>query len=1678
MRQSVKAIRVLLISLATATPVAAQSTLELDRVGAQPNRDYLGLQPFERLDTQSGNISLTMTDLTLPGNAGHDLRFQLTYNGNTQGNQWTFGIPGLPMRIRQEQSWPTGPIVNTLEGTRTITPILEMADGGERRTVFEQVNPDWGDIDHASTRVVQTSGFWRYDRLTHTLSLTDGTVCTYEPIDPQNPGNGILRLKEIEDVFGNVVTLTWSAGSLDVQQILVNESARDVHFDMNALTGLPTSMRFDDRQWDYEYEQVTSDRLAHIRPPGGHAGWTFTYDTPPGRLGEVTTPWGGRIEYHYEPEVLQTPSGAVSRMLLKWRKTFGPGSQDPLGQWDIVCNWAVGSTYCSWTTVATPSANLTYTYGTINVPHPETLIDGSIGLQQIDVIDRATNTTLEHQYRTYTELPVIANYYRSAEISVRRINRAGRNYLTTYTYDSDPIQAGFHCPTQISETGETETGEVSHNTVRAYTHYQVQPRITCLLVMEAVVEGAQTARRDFEYDNGNVNDRKGFLTQATEAGVYPYNLQMSFSGDDGGNIETVTRRGLTTSFTYTRGQQATITNPLTTVSRVVNLDGAIDRETRDGRTTTFEYDPASGLLQTVRPPGNNRSPITFAPQYDANGFWTGTQTTRGNSTTTTTIDGFGQPIGTENNAVPSVKARIGYDAEGRVVYQGYPFTGTAANDRGTTATFDGLGRVTRLTNPGSTFQTRAYGPGTVTVTDENDHQTVQTWQAFGDPDRPRLTALRDADHKDWAYEYDVLGQLRKITAPDQLQRTWVYNEKNLLISETHPESGTTTYGYDDFGRLSQKTDANNIATTYTYDANNRIEKITAGSRVTTISYEAGSDNRLSTSTGSVGTTFLYDDASRLRLRQDAIDGKLFNSQYEYYGDDSLKAILYPSGRRIDYEYNNQHQITKVSEIAAGRDYALGMLYHPSGAIATWTASNNISPTLTYDPQRYWPASITAGPLQLTYQNYDGAGNVGTITNSHFGNQTFTYDVLDRLSTATAPSSYGSIAYAYDAHGNRQTNSNGSYQYQSETLRLIQQDTIPFTYYNNGNLHTAGPATYTYTPNNMLETATVVGGTVTYMYDGDDWRVKRTAGGSTSYYLRGLNGQLLEEWKDPGTPTGLIRDYIYAGSRLLSRVDKSTTVDPNNTCGVIVIGGAPVPVSAIADQNPCLKFDGTTGQRVSIVVTNNSISTSWLSILSPSQTPLFGGILYGLPFGSPSSFIDPQTLDAPGTSTLAIDPWWANTGSVTLALINVPPDAIVPITPDGLPKTVTTTVPGQNGRLTFAGTAGQRVSALWFGDTVPYGSFSLLKPDGSSLFSTLLWGGSYGFMEPQTLPETGTYTLLIDPNGTNTGSARAWLYEVPPDVMTPITPGGSPVTVTLTAPGQSARLTFSGTAGQRVAVTSSNNTIGVSFFALAPPEGWYLFYGDMYGGQNGFMDTKTLPVTGTYTLVVDPSWTNTGSVTLTLYDVPPDVTGSIAADSVPVSVTTSSLGQNARLTFNGTAGQRVSVTSTNNTINLSTFSLIKPDGWNLFSGNMWAGGNGFMDVQTLPVTGTYSLFVDPWWGYTGSVTLTLYEVTDQAASLTIDGSPATLPLTTPGQNGTVTFAGSAGQQATVHVTGNTIGWTGVTLRKPDGGALTSVWWLDSSFNLQTQTLPTTGTYTIEVDPTWAGTGNITISVTSP
>src|SRR5436309_3328210 len=119
------------------------------------------------------------------------------------------------------------------------------------------------------------------------------------------------------------------------------------------------------------------------------------------------------------------------------------------------------------------------------------------------------------------------------------------------------------------------------------------------------------------------------------------------------------------------------------------------------------------------------------------------------------------------------------------------------------------------------------------------------------------------------------------------------------------------------------------------------------------------------------------------------------------------------------------------------------------------------------------------------------------------------------------------------------------------------------------------------------------------------------------------------------------------------------------------------------------------------------------------------------------------------------------------------------------------------------------------------------------------------------------------------------------------------------------------------------------------------------------------------------------------------------------------------------------------------TLRKPDGPTLASTGNTCSGSPFIDTVVLPVAGTYSLLINPGGTATGSVTVTRYDVPpDGTGTVTIGGAAVPVTIATPGQKAGLTFSGTAGQKATVHVAGNTISCVTVSLVKPDSISLTS------------------------------------------
>ncbi len=228
------------------------------------------------------------------------------------------------------------------------------------------------------------------------------------------------------------------------------------------------------------------------------------------------------------------------------------------------------------------------------------------------------------------------------------------------------------------------------------------------------------------------------------------------------------------------------------------------------------------------------------------------------------------------------------------------------------------------------------------------------------------------------------------------------------------------------------------------------------------------------------------------------------------------------------------------------------------------------------------------------------------------------------------------------------------------------------------------------------------------------------------------------------------------------------------------------------------------------------------------------------------------------------------------------------------------------------------------------------------------------------------------------------------------------------------------------------------------------------------------MSGTYTILVDPNWDTTGAVTLTLSE---EVLGWITPGGASVPVTIARAGQRARLFFNGTAGQRVSINVIGATFTSYNVLLLNPNGSTLAN----TGGQQFLEPQTLPSTDVYAVLLDPYQAYTGSGTVIVYDVPpDITGSLTING--AALPVTlSVGQKAFLTVAATAGQWITLRGTNSTIGCLEFAFYLPTGG------WVSGACGAtwqQVTYVSQTGTYTFRLDPYGAYAGSLDVSVTSP
>src|SRR2546423_1177893 len=191
-----------------------------------------------------------------------------------------------------------------------------------------------------------------------------------------------------------------------------------------------------------------------------------------------------------------------------------------------------------------------------------------------------------------------------------------------------------------------------------------------------------------------------------------------------------------------------------------------------------------------------------------------------------------------------------------------------------------------------------------------------------------------------------------------------------------------------------------------------------------------------------------------------------------------------------------------------------------------------------------------------------------------------------------------------------------------------------------------------------------------------------------------------------------------------------------------------------------------------------------------------------------------------------------------------------------------------------------------------------------------------------------------------------------------------------SPGERAAITFTGTAGQAVYINNSGNSMscGSDTYSLVGPNGQIVipaYTPSLYlCNLTNVLSATGLPATGTYTFYIVPTGTQYGAANLQVLSKDLPVSASLDGSGVPLTLPAASPGRRSAITFAGTAGHAVFITSTNNSMSCSgdTYSLIGPNGQPVvlnYSPSLYlCNATSLLQPTGLPTTGTYTFYVIP------------------------------------------------------------------------------------------------------------------------
>ncbi|MEX0931889.1 MAG: FG-GAP-like repeat-containing protein [Candidatus Paceibacterota bacterium] len=346
-----------------------------------------------------------------------------------------------------------------------------------------------------------------------------------------------------------------------------------------------------------------------------------------------------------------------------------------------------------------------------------------------------------------------------------------------------------------------------------------------------------------------------------------------------------------------------------------------------------------------------------------------------NSATTTNkyvyFDGLNRKIQerieSENSNIYSTKEYL-YNSFGLLRKESLPYfsSGTAyTNPTSTDAMFteyeyDALKRITLMSTVTGDTTNTYNGFGYLTIDAEGNKK-------FYEKDATNnLTAVGEYltySVSTTSYNYDIKGNLTKITDADGNIRTFTYDglSRRLTATDLHDISdgtyGTTTYTYDDAGNITQVVDPNSNIVNRTYDDLNRFltEDYTGNSGTEiTLGYDwctNGVGKLCSATTTDTVKVFSYTPL-HLQTETVLIDGDTYTTGFTHDRQGNYTSITHPDGSVVAYVYNNAGLLESLNVTPSGTTTAQSVVenfdYSPTGQVTFKRFGNGVESTYTFD----------------------------------------------------------------------------------------------------------------------------------------------------------------------------------------------------------------------------------------------------------------------------------------------------------------------------------------------------------------------------------------------------------------------------------------------------------------------------------------------------------------------------------------------------------------------------------------------------------------------------------------------------------------------------------------------------------------------------------------------------------